>query len=172
VHKYANYLSPEEFSAAVRHRPRADVAKVQSALRKLGFAIDYTARPAACLCRRAARLHRSNTTFGREPGSVCLQRQGPARQCRDSAATGFHRRDSLVRGRSRRYRRAAQAQPISAWECTSQPSRIAGDEALARCSALHQQEGINSPVCSDYWGDHTANIVHGSEALFKGRCRG
>ncbi len=153
--QYGKYLTPEQFHAQFSP-PAADVAKVQNELKKLGFSHRLRARQRP-VCPGAGLGCPGQIPLRREPGAVCLQGQGHARQRRNAAAAGLDCEHRDVCGRPRRYRGIAHSR-ISirlGMHQTLKPN--SGDEADPDAPPP-PQEGINSPVCSSYFGDHTATL--------------
>jgi subtilase family serine protease len=150
--QYGKYLTPEDFRARFAP-PAADVAKVQSELRKLGFTVDFT--PASGLFIQArgsvaqvkyhfgvtqelyaykGKVLRANVETPRLPASIA------------NIVTYVAGLDDT----------AALRTPSSVRLGMHHNARInAGDEASPDAPPP-PQEGINSPVCSNYWGDHSA----------------
>jgi subtilase family serine protease len=152
--QYGKYLTPEEFRQRFAP-PAADVAKVQSALKKLGFAIDYT--PASGLFVQArgsvaqikyhfgvsqelyaykGKVLRANVETPRLPASIA----GIVSYVAGLDDTAALRKPTHIR---------------LGMHQSARPN--AGDEASPDAPPP-PQEGINSPVCSNYWGDHTATL--------------
>ena len=152
--QYGKYLTPDEFRARFAP-PAADVAKVQSELRKMGFAVDFTPESGLFIQARGSvaqvkyhfgvsqelyaykgKVLRANVETPRLPASIA------------NIVTYVAGLDDT----------AALRTPTSVRLGMHQNPRInAGDEASPDAPPP-PQEGINSPVCSSYWGDHTATL--------------
>ena len=157
--QYGKYLTPDEFRARFAP-PAADVAKVQSELRKMGFAVDFTPDSGLFIQARGSvaqvkyhfgvsqelyaykgKVLRANVETPRLPASIA------------NIVTYVSGLDDT----------AALRTPTSVRLGMHQNAKVnAGDEASPDAPPP-PQEGINSPVCSNYWGDHSATLSTRSE---------
>jgi subtilase family serine protease len=150
--QYGKYLTPEEFRQRFAP-PAADVAKVQGVLKQLGFAIDYTPDSGLFVQARGTvaqvKYHfgvsqelyaykgmvmRANAETPRLPASIA------------SLVTYVAGLDDTAALRKPTHIRLGMHQ-------SAKPD--SGDESSPDAPPP-PQDGINSPVCSNYWGDHTA----------------
>src|SRR5882757_7810812 len=152
--QYAKYLTPEQFRQRFAP-PAADVAKVQSELKKMGFAVDFTPDSGLFIQARGSvsqvkyhfgvtqelyaykgKVLRANVETPRLPASIA------------NIVTYVSGLDDT----------AALRTPTSVRLGMHYNAKVnAGDEASPDAPPP-PQEGINSPVCSNYWGDHTATL--------------
>jgi subtilase family serine protease len=152
--QYGKYLTPEQFHAQFSP-PAADVAKVQSELKKLGFSIDFVPDSGLFVQARGSvaqvkyhfgvsqelyaykgKVMRANAETPRLPASIA------------NLVTYVAGLDDTASLRQPNYIRLGMHQ-------TLKPN--SGDEASPDAPPP-PQEGINSPVCSSYYGDHTATL--------------
>jgi subtilase family serine protease len=152
--QYGKYLTPEQFHAQFSP-PAADVAKVQSELKKLGFRIDFVPDSGLFVQVRGSvaqvKYHfgvsqelyaykgkalRANVETPRLPASIA------------NLVTYVAGLDDTAVLRQPNHVRLGMHQ-------TLKPNT--GDEADPDAPPP-PQEGINSPVCSSYFGDHTATL--------------
>jgi len=152
--QYGKYLTPEEFRQ--RFAPlAADVATVKTALKKLGFTIEFTPDSGLFVQARGSvaqikynfgvsqelyaykgKVLRANVETPRLPASIA------------GIVTYVAGLDDTAALRKPNHIRLGMHQSLK-------PN--AGDEASPDAPPP-PQEGINSPVCSNYWGDHTATL--------------
>jgi subtilase family serine protease len=152
--QYGKYLTPDEFRARFAP-PAADVAKVQSELRKMGFSVDFTPDSGLFIQARGSvaqvkyhfgvtqelyaykgKVLRANVETPRLPASIA------------NIVTYVAGLDDTAALRTPTSIRLGMHQS---------PNINAGDEASPDAPPP-PQEGINSPVCSSYWGDHSATL--------------
>jgi subtilase family serine protease len=152
--QYGKYLTPEQFHAQFSP-PAADIAKVQSELKKMGFSIDFVPDSGLFVQARGSvaqvkyhfgvsqelyaykgKVLRANVETPRLPASIA------------NLVTYVAGLDDTAALRQPNHVRLGMHQ-------TLKPNT--GDEANPDAPPP-PQEGINSPVCSSYFGDHTATL--------------
>ncbi len=151
---YGKYLTPEEFHAQFSPRA-ADVAKVQSELKKMGFTIDFVPDSGLFVQARGSvaqikyrfgvsqelyaykgKVMRANVETPRLPASIA------------NIVTYIAGLDDT----------AALRQPAAIRLGLHQSSKPNSGYEVTPDAPPGPQEGINSPVCSNYFGDHTATL--------------
>jgi len=160
--QYGNFLTPEQFRA--QFAPAAkDVARVQNTLRKLGFTIDATPK-SGLFVQASGTVAQVKSTFGISQdlysykGRTLRANAESPRVPKEIADivtyvaglddTAALRKPSHVRLNDERTARSlARAAAPSAQASSVEPNAPPPPAAA-----------LNSPVCSDYWGDHKAKL--------------
>jgi subtilase family serine protease len=148
--KYGTYLTPDQFRQQFAP-DAADVAKVQRALRKMGFVIENTPK-SGLFVEASGTVAQVKTSFG-------------------VTQDLYSYKGKVLRANAETPRLPAEIAGIVSYVAglddtamLRQPNHIslrthlASNSAAAPDAPPPPQGGINSPVCSKYWGDHKAKL--------------